>query len=101
MTPVWFEGVVEVAQRYPVRAAILNLGAASVPEVGPFHLTMTASEAVQAARAFASATVVPLHFEGWAHFSEGREEIARAFAAAGLSHRLRWPELGQAIQVDL
>ena len=98
---VWFEGVAEVAQRFTIQAAILNLGAARVPEVGSFHLTMTASEAVEAARAFDKATIVPLHFEGWAHFSEGREEIAQAFAAAGLTSRLRWPEPGRAIQINL
>lgn len=98
---VWYDGVAEVARRFEVRAAMLHLGAARVPEVGPFHLTMTAAEAVEAARAFADASIIPLHFEGWAHFSEGREEIARAFAAAGLSSRLRWPEAGRTIQVAL
>jgi L-ascorbate metabolism protein UlaG (beta-lactamase superfamily) len=53
---------------------------------------MTADEAVLAAREFANATVVPLHYEGWAHFSEGREQIEEAFRKAGLSHRLRWAE---------
>ncbi len=98
---VWYEGVAEVARRFTVRAAILNLGAARVPEVGPFHLTMTAAEGVEAARAFAGAAIVPLHFEGWAHFSEGREQIAKAFADAGLTHRLHWPEPGRPIQLNL
>lgn len=98
---VWYEGVADVAQRFAIRSAILNLGAARVSVVGPFHLTMTADEAVEAARAFSGASIVPLHFEGWAHFSEGREEIAQAFAAAGLSHRLRWPEPGRAIPLGL
>lgn len=98
---VWYEGVAEVARRFRVQAAILNLGAARVPEVGAFHLTMTAAEAVEAAHAFAGAIIVPLHFEGWAHFSEGRLEIAGAFAEAGISHRLRWPEPGRAIEISL
>jgi L-ascorbate metabolism protein UlaG (beta-lactamase superfamily) len=98
---VWYEGVAEVAQRFTVRAALLNLGAARVPEVGPYHLTMTASEGVQAAGVFPNATIIPLHFEGWAHFSEGREEIARSFAAAGLSPRLCWPKPGEAIRIAL
>ncbi len=98
---VWYEGVAEVARRCPVRAAILNLGAARVPEVGPFHLTMTAAEAVEAARAFAKATIVPLHYEGWAHFSEGRSEITAAFAKAGLNGRLRWLEAGRPVSITL
>ena len=93
---VWYEGVAEVAKRFPVRAAILNLGAARVPEVGPFHLTMTAAEAVETTRAFTDAVIVPLHYEGWAHFSEGAEVIAKTFAAAGLQKRLRWLQAGKA-----
>ena len=93
---VWYAGVEEIARRFPVHVAILHLGAARVPEVGPFHLTMTAEEAVAAARSFPSAFIVPIHFEDWAHFSEGREDIARAFASAHLEDRLRWLERGRA-----
>lgn len=91
---VWYEGVAEVARRFECAAAVLFLGAARVRGVGPAHLTMTAEEAVLAARAFAGAMVVPLHFEGWAHFSEPKAAVERAFAAAGLSDRLRWPVPG-------
>lgn len=91
---VWYEDVAEVGRQFPVKVAILNLGAARVPVVGPHHLTMTADEAIEFARSFPHATIVPLHFEGWQHFSEGRNEIALAFAGAGLTTRLRWPELG-------
>jgi hypothetical protein len=71
-----------------------------VREVGPANLTFTAGEAVAAARAFPEALVVPLHFEGWAHFSESRPEIDRASAAAGLADRLRWPIAGQAMELS-
>ena len=91
---VWYEGVAEVAARFPIQTAILFMGAARVPAVGPWHLTMTAREGAIAARAFANARIVPLHFEGWAHFSESREDIARAFAADGLADRLWWPDAG-------
>ena len=98
---VWYEGVAEVARAFPVRTAILNLGAARVPEGGPFHLTMTAEEAVEAARAFSQAAIVPLHYEGWAHFSEGRAEIAAAFAKAGMSERLRWLDAGKPVEIAM
>jgi L-ascorbate metabolism protein UlaG (beta-lactamase superfamily) len=97
---VWYEGVAEIARRFSVQVAILHLGAARVPEVGPYHLTMTATEAVQTAREFANATIIPLHFEDWAHFSEGPKEIADAFREAQLEHRLRWPVRGRTIQID-
>jgi L-ascorbate metabolism protein UlaG (beta-lactamase superfamily) len=87
---VWFDGVAEVARRYPVRTAVLFLGGARLAVVGGFHLTMTAEEAVTAARAFSEAVIVPAHADGWAHFTEGRAEVDRAFAEAGLASRLRW-----------
>ena len=87
---VWYEGVEEVAKRADVRVAFAFMGAARVREVGPAHLTLTAEEGVLLARAMPRALLVPLHYEGWAHFSEGRVQIERAFAGADLSDRLRW-----------
>jgi L-ascorbate metabolism protein UlaG (beta-lactamase superfamily) len=93
---VWYDGVEEVSRRFPVSTAVLFLGAARVQAVGPAHLTFTAVEAVAAARAFAQATILPLHFEGWEHFSESRADVVDAFAHAGLSDRLRWLTPGRA-----
>lgn len=92
---VWFEGVEEVARRAPVAAVLAFVGAARVREVGPAHLTLTASEAIDVALAFPKAVIVPLHFEGWRHFSEGRAELTRAFAMARLGDRLCWLEPGR------
>ncbi len=87
---VWFPGVAEVGQRFPIRVAVLFMGAARVKEVGSAHLTFTAAEAVEVARAFKDAAIIPLHYEGWAHFSESRTQIEEVFTSAGLNDRLRW-----------
>jgi L-ascorbate metabolism protein UlaG (beta-lactamase superfamily) len=92
---VFYEGVEEVARRFAVDVAVLNLGAARVAAAGPHPLTLTGAEAVEVARAMPSATIVPLHFEGWEHFSEPRAEAERAFADAGLTERVAWPEPGR------
>jgi hypothetical protein len=76
------------------------MGAARVPEVGPQQLTFTAEEGVVAARAFSQAAVVPLHFEGWAHFSEGRADIEAAFAKASLANRLHLLTPGVTVTFD-
>jgi L-ascorbate metabolism protein UlaG (beta-lactamase superfamily) len=96
---VWYEGVAEVARRFDVKTAVLFMGAAKVLEVGPAPLTMTAEDGIQAARAFPNAVIVPLHFEGWAHFSESRTEIMRTFIDARLDDRLCWLEPGVAMTV--
>ncbi len=96
---VWYEGVEEVARRFDPDLAVLFMGAARVAAAGPAHLTMTAEDGVKAARAFPRATIVPVHFEGWRHFSESRADIEKGFAAAGLSDRLRWPVPGRSEEV--
>jgi L-ascorbate metabolism protein UlaG (beta-lactamase superfamily) len=96
---VWYEGVAEVAQKYTVEVAVLFMGAARVEQVGPWALTMTAEDGVAATRAFPEATIVPLHYEGWKHFSESRDEIEKSFAEAGIQHRLKWLEGGQRMAI--
>jgi L-ascorbate metabolism protein UlaG (beta-lactamase superfamily) len=87
---VWYEGVAEVARRHEIALALLCMGAARVAAAGPAPLTFTAAEGVEFARAFPRAALVPLHYEGWAHFSESRADIERVFRAAGLEQRLLW-----------
>ena len=96
---VWFGGISEVARHFPVRTAVLFMGAARVLVVRPFALTMTTEDDIQAAHAFSKSTIVPIHYEGWKHLSESREVISRAFEAAGVSGRVRWMEPGKAIDV--
>jgi len=64
------------------------MGAARVEAAGPWQLTFTAAEGVEAARAFQHAAIMPLHYEGWADFTEHRAEIQRAFDEAGMGDRL-------------
>lgn len=96
---VWYEGVEEVAKRYPIGTAILFMGAAKVAAAGPSHLTFSAAEAVAFARHCPSATIVALHYEGWQHFSESRDTVERAFSEAGLSSRLQWLAPGREVEV--
>lgn len=91
---VWFAGVEETIRRFPqIAVAVLFLGAARIPIVDS-HLTFTAEEAVRFARNVPLAGIVPVHFEGWKHFSESREKIEQAFSAAGLQKNLHWLKAG-------
>jgi L-ascorbate metabolism protein UlaG (beta-lactamase superfamily) len=97
---VFYEGVEEVGRRVNADVALLFMGAARVKEVGPAHLTLTAAEGAQvAADVLPKAVIVPLHFEGWQHFSESRRDIEGAFARAGLADRLRWPAAGEPLRI--
>jgi len=96
---VWYDDLLAIADHADVRVAFLFLGAARVKEVGPQHLTMTATEGVTFANAFPNAVILPLHFAGWGHFSEGRDAIQAAFDDAGLGDRLCWPEPGRETKI--
>ncbi|WP_433507793.1 MBL fold metallo-hydrolase [Pseudonocardia halophobica] len=88
-------GVVEeIAERVPcVDLAVLFCGAARRPD-RPEPLTLTAADAVLAARALDARRVLPVHTEGWLHFTEGPGTLHRAFAEAGLADRLTILPLG-------
>jgi L-ascorbate metabolism protein UlaG (beta-lactamase superfamily) len=89
------------AEQGPIDSAVLFCGGAEVPEVwGPdAFLTLTPDTAVEAARLLGDAPIVPIHQEGWAHFSFGPDDLRRAFEDAGLGHRLR--TVGRGEQIDL
>jgi L-ascorbate metabolism protein UlaG (beta-lactamase superfamily) len=90
---VWFEGVEEVARRFDVKIVVLFMGAAIVKNVSTAHLTMTIDESLKVAKLFDKADIVPLHFEGWEHFTESYAEIVNKFKDAGLYHRLKGMKL--------
>ena len=80
--------VEHVAERFPtVDLAVLFCGAARRPDMAE-ALTLTAADAVLAARALGARRIVPVHTEGWLHFTEGPGTLQRAFGAAGLAARL-------------
>jgi L-ascorbate metabolism protein UlaG (beta-lactamase superfamily) len=89
---VWFDGVAEVARRFRPDIVLLFAGAAKTR--GPFHLTMDVNDAIETAHAFPRAQIVPIHCEGWAHFTQTREDIEMSFKTFGLTQRLRLLEPG-------
>lgn len=98
---VLFEGLAAIARRYQVGVALLHFGAARAQRFGPAHITFTAAEGAQAASMLGEATIVPIHYEGWTHLTESRDEIEQAFTAAGLEKRLRFLPFGQPVSIDL
>jgi L-ascorbate metabolism protein UlaG (beta-lactamase superfamily) len=81
---VLYDGVRQVADRLRVGTAIVHLGGVRFPVSGPLRYTMTAAEAVELLGAIGPQAVVPIHYEGWKHFREGRDQAEREFARTGL-----------------
>lgn len=83
----------------PVDVAILFAGAAQTALVPGAYLTLTSEGAAQAAGILGARAVVPLHFEGWTHFTQGLDTLATAFDRAGLADRLHLPAPGESIDL--
>lgn len=98
---VLFEGLEEVARRYHIGVALLHCGAAQAARFGPYNITLSGLEGAQLAKLLGEATIIPIHYEGWTHFTEGRDEIEQAFAEAGLEQRLRFLPFGQPVHFAL
>jgi L-ascorbate metabolism protein UlaG (beta-lactamase superfamily) len=81
---VVFPGALEVASRFTVDTAILHLGKVQFGLTGPVRFTMTGRDAVRLCDAIKPKRIVPVHYEGWSHFHEGRAEIAAAFPQEAL-----------------
>lgn len=69
-----------------VDIAVLFTGAARTGAFDNAPLTLTGQDAVEAARILGAAMVLPVHFRGWAHFSETSHDLSAAFDTAGLAH---------------
>ena len=98
---VLYDGVKQVADRIQVDTALLHLGGVQFPVTGPLHYTMTASQAVELCGLIRPRSVLPIHFEGWKHFREGREEIERELASAPeeIRQSFRWLPIGEATEI--
>ncbi|GAA1890762.1 MBL fold metallo-hydrolase [Streptomyces durmitorensis] len=83
--------VEETAARFgPVDTAVLFAGAPRFPVLfDGAPIVLDSAQAAEATRILGARRVVPVHFDSWAHFTEGRDELVSAFAAAGLADRLR------------
>ncbi|MGH3165050.1 MAG: MBL fold metallo-hydrolase [Trebonia sp.] len=99
----WLGAVSEVAERFgPVDVAVLFAGAARIP--GRFDgtlLTLDSAMAADVAAILGASTVVPVHYTGWSHFTEGGDSLRAAFAGAGLADRLSLLDPGESAVVAL
>jgi L-ascorbate metabolism protein UlaG (beta-lactamase superfamily) len=98
---VLYDGVRQVADRVDVGTALLHLGGVRFPVTGPLRYTMTAAEAVELCELLEPRTVIPIHYEGWKHFREGRQAIEGVLADAPASVResVQWLPLGEPTQI--
>jgi L-ascorbate metabolism protein UlaG (beta-lactamase superfamily) len=94
---VLYGGVVAVAGRFDIDVAFVHMGDVKFGLTGPVHYSLTADEGVSLVAAVRPRIAVPVHYEGWSHFRQGRAEIERAVSAASadVRSRIRFVEIGE------
>lgn len=88
--------VKEIAERCgPVDTAILFAGAprfSAVFDGAP--AVLDSAQAAEAAQILGARRIVPVHYDSWAHFTEGRDQLEAAFTEAGVADRVDWGHHG-------
>ena len=83
-----------------VDVAVLHAGAVQVPHrFDGAYLTLSSERAAEAARILGARAIVPIHFEGWTHFTQGADALRAAFAGNQLTERLALAEPGAVVTV--
>jgi L-ascorbate metabolism protein UlaG (beta-lactamase superfamily) len=98
---VLYNGVRQVADRFDVDVAIVHLGDVQFPITGPVRYSMSARDAVELCSELRPRVAIPVHYEGWSHFHEGRDAIEREISRAPSERRdfFRLVPLGEPVEV--
>jgi L-ascorbate metabolism protein UlaG (beta-lactamase superfamily) len=99
---VFYDELRKVPEHLDVGIALMHLGGVRFPISGPLRYTMTGSDAVELCSIVRPNVAIPIHYEGWSHFRDGRQSVQRALDAADarLRDRFRWLPIGQRTQLD-
>ncbi|MCL2515097.1 MAG: MBL fold metallo-hydrolase [Microbacteriaceae bacterium] len=83
----------------PIDGALLFCGRARVARIDA-NLTLSGQKAAQVAEILEPAWIVPVHTEGWAHFSEGVAEVVEAFEDYELEEMLVVVQPGETVELE-
>jgi L-ascorbate metabolism protein UlaG (beta-lactamase superfamily) len=98
---VLYDGVRSVADRVDVGTALLHLGGVQFPVTGPVRYSLTAAQAVEVCGLIRPHTAIPVHYEGWSHFRQGRDVIEKEFgrAPAEVRDAIIWAPIGERLAI--
>ena len=89
-------GTAEIARRHaPIGLALLHLGCVHLGPFGDTAFSLSAEEAAAYAADLQAQAIVPLHYEGWKHFSENRAAAEQVFNQASLHGEVHWLNPGE------
>jgi L-ascorbate metabolism protein UlaG (beta-lactamase superfamily) len=88
----FYEGVAEVAKRFDPDYIFMFAGGSRTR--GPFYVSMASNDAMDLALAFPRPIIIPLHYDGWKHYTQDIEEVRRAYEVLEIGQRLQLLEPG-------
>ena len=81
-----------------IDVAVLFAGAVQLPHrFDGAYLTLSSDRAAEATKLLGVRAALPVHFEGWSHFTQGSREFRAAFAGNGVSDLLVLAERGETV----
>lgn len=97
-----FAGTAEIVERAaPIGLALMHMGHVTpAPDAGIFF-SMSAREAADYAAALNAEVMVPLHFDGWNHFSEAQLAASGVLARSEAAKRTRWLAPRESLSLEM
>jgi L-ascorbate metabolism protein UlaG (beta-lactamase superfamily) len=81
-----------------IDVAVLFAGAVQRPQrFDGAYLTLSSDWAAEATKVLGVRATLPVHFEGWTHFTQGASELRAAFAGNSVTDRLVLAERGETV----
>lgn len=98
---VLYDAVRTVGDRFAIDIAVIHVGGVRFPVSGPLKYTMTGADAVELCETLRPRVAVPIHYEGWKHFRDGRAGVEHALeqAPAETRERFRWLPIGEPVEL--
>ncbi|EQB50976.1 hypothetical protein CGLO_09534 [Colletotrichum gloeosporioides Cg-14] len=100
---VYVPELAQLATRFHIAAALMNVGEARVqieaPPAPKRQITMGGKQASQLFRDIKSDWIIPMHFDSWDHFTQHGEDLRSEFEKEGVSEKVKWLVPGKAVRV--
>ena len=81
---------------------VIHLGSVRFRYIsGWFRYTMDAHEGAELIELVRPTNVIPVHYEGWSHFQQGRAAAEPVLARSSYGDRVTWLDPGDATSVQV
>jgi L-ascorbate metabolism protein UlaG (beta-lactamase superfamily) len=99
---VLYPALRDAVSRLRIGTMLLHLGSVRFRYLsGWLRYTMDAREGAELIDLVAPAHVVPVHYEGWSHFQQGRAPAEAVLAASSYADRVVWLDPGELTTLDV